>query len=417
MKDPLEICAARARAVWRRLGLDRLSAKGRRVCFIVISLSLVLIITLAATWDDIMRTEIDPKEPFQTYKPPPAPNYAQASAWALIPQTPGKIVAGDPPADVFFIHPTTFDGGRNWNGPIDDPWTQRLLDKVMLPNYAGPFLRVGRIFAPHYRQASLYAHFTLSEDSRAARIFAYADVLAAFRFYLAHYNLGRPIILVGVEQGGLLGDRLLREQIDRDPDLVNHLVAAYLIDAIVPSRPYAGASPTPACARREQAHCVLAWRAVEESDPNRARELLNRALVWTRDDQLAILPPGRPVLCVNPILGAETGDKAPAKANLGAANATELEWGVRPPFLPRQVSAQCVGGILRFSHPSSSSLRPASNWPDKYKVRNNNLFFADIEADAMKRVAVYMGLSDFPVMAAPIDQTTAIQPSPIHQIN
>ena len=30
----------------------------------------------------------------------------------------------------------------------------------MAPNYAGPFVRVGRLFAPRYRQASLY---TLSD--------------------------------------------------------------------------------------------------------------------------------------------------------------------------------------------------------------------------------------------------------------
>ncbi|HUO22752.1 MAG TPA: DUF3089 domain-containing protein, partial [Caulobacteraceae bacterium] len=358
MNEALKVLAARVHGAWRRLGLHKLSARGRWICFASVALALVLAVTLAATWDDIMRTGLDPKEPFQTYRPPPAPNYAQSPAWALIPPSPARTMAGDPPADVFFIHPTTFDGGRNWNGPIDDPWTQRLLDRVMLPNYAGPFLRVGRVFAPHYRQASLYAHFTLREDARAARVFAYGDVLAAFRYYLVHYNQGRPIILVGVEQGGLLGDRLLREEIDRNPDVASRLAAAYLIDTIVRAKPYEGAVPTPACQQRQEAHCVLAWRSVEESDPNKAKELLARALVWTADDQLETLGQGQQALCVNPLLGAQTTDKAPARANLGAANATELEWGVRPPFLPRQVSTQCAGGILWFSHPSSGSLRP-----------------------------------------------------------
>jgi hypothetical protein len=318
---------------------------------------------------------------------------------------------------VFYIHPTPYDGGRDWNGPIDDPWSQRLLDKVMLPNYAGPFERVGRVFAPRYRQASLYAHMTLREDARDARRFAYGDVLTAFRYYLDHFNQGRPFILVGVEQGGLLGDRLLREQIASDPALAAHLAAAYLIDAVVPAGPYQGALPVSACVRRDQAHCVVAWAAVEESNPNRAREILDRALVWTADDQLANLEEDQRVLCVNPLLGAQTDQDAPAKLNLGAANATELEWGVRPAFLPRQVSAKCVGGILRVSHPRSASLRPPSSWPDKYKAPGNNLFYADLEADAMKRVATDMGRADFPQMAAPIERNIIVRSSPVHRVD
>jgi hypothetical protein len=417
MTDPLEILAGRTQWLWRRWGLHRLSRRGRWACFGALLAGLVLAIAVIADWDDIMRTGLDPKEPFQTYTPPAAPNYAQARAWALIPATPDRIIAGDPPADVFFVHPTTFDGGKDWNGPIDDAPSQRLLDRVMLPNYAGPFARAARIFAPHYRQASLYAHLTLREDARQARAFAYGDVLVAFRYYLAHFNKGRPIVLVGVEQGGLMADRLLREEIARSPDLVHRLAAAYLIDSITPSAPYASGAPVPACGRRDQAHCVLGWIAVEESNPNKARELLSRALVWAPDGQLENLPDGQAALCVNPLLGAQTDEKAPARLNLGAANATELEWGVRPPFLPRQVSAQCIGGVLRVSRPASASLVPATNWPDKYKEPGNNLFFADLEADVIKRITVDMGRADFPQMAAPIEQNVVVRPSPVHKVD
>lgn len=412
-----EVLAARAQWLWRRAGLDRLSPRARWLVFASGLLAAVLVIAVAANWDDIMRTGLNPKEPFQTYKPPPAPDFSKAAAWALLPAAPDRPGPGDPPADVFFIHPTTFDGGRDWNGPIDDPASQRLLERVMLPNYAGPFARVGRIFAPHYRQASLYAHLTLSEDARAARVFAYGDVLAAFKYYLAHFNQGRPFILVGVEQGGLLGDRLLREQIDADPTLAAHLAAAYLIDAIVPAAPYQGALPVSACVRRDQAHCVVGWMAVAESDPERAKLLLSRALVWGADDELYNLADDQRVLCVNPILGVQTEQEAPAKLNLGAANATELEWGARPAFLPRQVSARCVGGVLLVSHPRSGTLRPSHRWPDKYKAPGANLFFADLEADAMKRVAVYLGRSDFPQMAAPIERNIIVRSSPIHRVD
>ncbi len=405
---------------WRwlatRAGLAHMSRRRRLAVALAGVVTAVLAITLMATWDDIMRTRIDPKTPFQTYTPPPAPDYAQASSWALNPVAQNQHMPTGP-VDVFFVHPTTFDGGSDWNGPIDDVRSQRQIEKIMLPNYAGPFVRVGRIFAPRYRQASLYAEqMTVREDAREARRFAYADVLAAFRYYLAHYNLGRPFILVGVEQGGVIADRLLREEVEHNPGLVQKLAAAYLIDAVVPAAGYAPGSPVPACTRRGQSRCVVGWMSVEETDPHRARETLDRALVWTPEGQLKDLDDA-PALCVNPLLGAVSPEKAPARLNLGAANASELEWGARAAFMPRQVSAQCVDGVLRVSRPRSGSLRAASNWPDKFKVPPYNPFFADIEADAMKRVATYYGRADFPPGAPPIEQSVTVQAAPVHTVD
>jgi len=79
----------------------------------------------------------------------------------------------------------------------------------------GPFARSGRLFAPRYRQASLYTALTLRDDARDARQFAYGDVRRAFDDFLDHFNQGRPLIVVGVEQGGTLVDRLMREELAR----------------------------------------------------------------------------------------------------------------------------------------------------------------------------------------------------------
>jgi hypothetical protein len=401
-----------------RTGLGRLS-RFKRWCVIATG-GVVLIagLVLAVTWDDIMQAGIDPKEPFQTYRRhgPKAPDYSQASAWALNPagQT-ARQIAG--PVDVFFVHPTTFNGGRNWNGPIDDKDSAHQLDRVMLPNYAGPFARVGRVFAPRYRQASLYAYrMKLSDDSRDARRFAYDDVLAAFRYYMAHDNFGRPYIVVGVEQGAELADRLLRQEVGRNPGLTGKLAAAYLIDAVIPAAGYGPGAPIPACRERAQAHCVVAWAAVDADDSTAARSLLNRAMVWTPDWMLDNLPEGQPVVCVNPMLGGASADPAPMRLNLGAANASELEWGARAAFLPRQVSAQCEGGVLRVSRPRSGSLQPGSGWPDKFKERPYNLFFADIEADAMKRVATYFGRKEMPPGAPPIEQSLPVETASAHKV-
>ena len=204
----------------------------------------------------------------------------------------------------------------------------------------------------------------------------------------------------------------VREQVGRNPGLAQKMAAAYLVDAVVAARTYRAGAPIPACVDKGQARCVVGWMGVDEADPNRARQLFNRALVWTAEGTLVNLEDAPP-LCVNPLLGVQSDASAPARLNLGAANASELEWGARPAFMPRQVAAQCVGGVLRISRPRSNSLRRAGNWPDKFKAPPYNAFFADIEADAMRRVATYYGRRDFPPGAPPIEQSVTVQAAPV----
>ena len=354
----------------------------RWLAFMGFGLILLLVAGIAGFWDDLQRNALDPKIPYQTYHPPKAPDYAQRTAWHLMPTEPERTGPWSPAADVFFLSPTTYDGGEQWNAPIDDRRGGKLFRRTMAPNYAGPFVRVGRIFAPRYRQASLYSQLTLREDAREARQFAYGDVVSAFRWYLDHGNQGRPFVLVGVEQGGTLALRLLAEEIAARPDVKPRLAAAYLIETVAP----ADAPPVPPCAAKGQTGCLAAWVSVSDATADRGRSILDRALIWSPGGELQTLN-RRPSLCFNPILGATTDAPAPARLNLGAANATRLEWDARPAFLARQVGTQCQGGVLRVTAPKSGAFQRTGSWTDRRKVPGYNLFYADLEADALGRVA------------------------------
>lgn len=358
--------------------------------------------------DDILQTALDPRVPFQTYRPPPAPDYARPDAWAL---WPGPPKAGDGAADIFFIHPTTYNGGREWNGPIDQPAAASRLSQVMLPNYAGPFLRLGRVFAPRYRQASLYTLLTPREDAREARWFAFGDVQRAFHAFLK-VSQGRPIIIVGVEQGGSLADLLIRREVAPDPQLRARLVAAYMIATVVPAAAYGPAAFVPACRTRRQANCVAAYVSAPAGDEARARRILRRALVWNQAGMLEPLA-GRAALCVNPLLGADTSALAGEGANLGAVNATDLEWGLRPAFLPHQVAARCQDGVLRVTRPSSPTLQPARGWAERLKAARFNLFWADLEADAKARLAA-LAATGYRLPAPPITVSIPVRKVATH---
>ena len=361
---------------------------------------------------DILEALLDPRVPYQTYTPPPAPDYAKASAWAL--EAGAAEHAPAPPVDVFFVHPTIYDGGRDWNGPIDQKQASATLFRVMLPNYAGPFARLGRVFAPRYRSASLYSMLTLREDARDARAFAFGDVQRAFRAYLAGANRGRPFILVGVEQGGAMVARLLTDDLARQPGLRARLVAAYLIDTAAPRDAFNTASPVPACAAPNQKGCLVAWKQAWSDGRDVENRILARSMVWSGAGALEALG-ARQAVCVNPMLGSDSTALAPNRLNLGAANATGLEWGVRPAFLPREVSARCEGGLLRVSHPKAASLRPSGSWAERQKPPDYNLFYENLEVDAKRRTAAWLGRSNFPAPAPPIDRVVEVRPSPIRR--
>ncbi|HOP19940.1 MAG TPA: DUF3089 domain-containing protein, partial [Amphiplicatus sp.] len=137
-------------------------------------------------------------------------------------------------ADVFYVHSTTYYSGKSWNAPIGDAASDLVLKQTAAPNQAGPFLGIGPIFGPRYRQATLYAFFTNKFDGEAARRFAYDDVRAAFKAFLATTDGKRPLILAGYGQGGLHVQGLLQEFFQKDEALRNRLAAAYIINQATP---------------------------------------------------------------------------------------------------------------------------------------------------------------------------------------
>ena len=362
----------------------KLRSRWREAALALAGLTVALLGAAAWWWsDDILRTALDPKTPYQTYRPPPAPDYARAESWAALPVQPAQPGADAPAADVFFVHPTTYDGGRDWNGPITDPESRRRLEREVLPNWLEPYRRAGRLFAPRYRQASLYARLTLRDDALEARAFAYRDVRRAFGEYLRAWSAGRPLLIVGVEQGGSLAARLAAEAA-ADPALKLRLAAVHLLQTSELVEAHTPGAALPACAAPDATGCVVAYAAAPQGDLRAPDRLLAKAAAWTPDGHLE--PVGsRPVLCVNPVTGALDRPAAPETAARGAANATGLEPGVRPAFLPGQVATHCRDGLLRYSAPRSPALKRPGDWAAALRAPPFNLFYLDLEADAERR--------------------------------
>lgn len=209
-----------------------------------------------------------PKGPIT--KPNDRLDYSHLDLWAAHPEKEdnadlyaGGLMDNDkvpPPADIFFVHPTTYTGkaiSDQWNAPIDHPSLNQSTDAWTIKYQASIFNKAGRIYAPRYRQAHIRTYF--AEDSLLVKqVFdiAYKDVRDAFLHYLKTSNNGRPFIIAAHSQGTNHTERLIKEEID-GKKWQDQLIAAYLVGMPVDKGAFQNIPP---CANARDTGCFISWR-------------------------------------------------------------------------------------------------------------------------------------------------------------
>lgn len=200
-----------------------------------------------------------------------------------------SVPAANPPIDCFYVYPTVSrDPGMNsdMNAGIEELGVAAV--------QFGRFSTVCRTFAPLYRSATLgIIPAALAGQSPEPYFnFAYADVLGAWRDYLAHRNGGRPFVLIGHSQGTIHLIRLLASEIEGKP-VAAHMVSALLIgyNVEVPDGRASGGTfrTIPLCTRTGQTGCIVTYVSFRAAAPPPADALFGRTAA-----------PGRTIACTNP---------------------------------------------------------------------------------------------------------------------
>jgi hypothetical protein len=188
---------------------------------------------------------------------------------------------------------------------------------------------------------------------------SYADVRAAFLYYLEHWNNGRPFIIAGHSQGGRQSMYLLRDMIENTP-LEQRLVAAYLIGWPVKTGFYQHLKP---CKTPDETGCFCTWRTWER----------NFGLKHAFEND---------VICTNPVLWTiEEGQYAPKSQHRGAIL---RKFGV---VYPNLCDAEVYKGILLCSKPKF----PGSFFfrRKNYHIGDLNLYYFNVRENAIERVRAF----------------------------
>lgn len=92
---------------------------------------------------------------------------------------------------------------------------------------AGIFSESTNVYAPFFRQASVYALQNKSEEEadQLLKSGPVEDVCAALDYYFENYNEGRPFILAGYNQGSMILRIVLKEYMAAHPQYYERMIA------------------------------------------------------------------------------------------------------------------------------------------------------------------------------------------------
>ncbi len=201
--------------------------------------------------------------------------------------------AKNPPIDCFYLYPqVSSQNTLNASLEIDPEETQAAIDQ------ASRFSQVCKVYAPMYPQFTVLGALFEGITPGGAMI-AYDGALAAWRYYLANYNHGRGVVLIGHSLGASTLKQLIKEQIDPNPALRHRLVSADLTggQVTVPVGKDVGGDfqHVPACHAAWQTECVVAYSSFLKEPPEES--YLGRvASPYFKTEPNSSLE----ILCVNP---------------------------------------------------------------------------------------------------------------------
>ena len=249
-------------------------------------------------------------------------DYSSRAHWLALPGKPVKKV------DVFYLYPTAYtrpDPSAPIVCAVDDPAMMHGA-QVAFQRQATAFSTVANIYAPYYRQADAAARAALPQ-AQQVKIVAGGptqDGLAAFDYFIRHYDEGRPFILVGHSLGSNVLANLLAKYMRARPNVYRRMIAAYVVGysitpAYLAQNPFLKFATGPS-----DTGVIVSW---------------NTEAPTVAGTNPVLLPGG---LAINPITWTRKQTEATARQNLGSI---ELDLSTGTPVLNANGSIKRVMGL------------------------------------------------------------------------
>ena len=197
------------------------------------------------------------------------PNYNEISYWIAHPEKqdnsdvyPKKFIPSSQTidsVDVFFIYPTIYLKGEQWNADVNNKKLNKKISKSAILHQASVFNGLANIYSPIYRQMHIHGYKDNMNGPKAFDL-AYKDIENAFKYYLENNNNGNDIILAAHSQGTNHAEKLLQDYILKTDSLIKKIKLAYLIGMPINEI----SENFPPCSDSNDVNCFLSWRTFSE---------------------------------------------------------------------------------------------------------------------------------------------------------
>jgi hypothetical protein len=252
----------------------------------------------------------------------------------------------------------------------------------MMTNQASVYNGCCNVYAPRYRQGSIFAYFGEDDIREQVLGFAYQDVEAAFDYFIDELNQGRPFIIASHSQGSHHSIRLLREKVN-DTALADKMVAAYIIGANIAKREFEDLEDIGLCDDPLEIGCAVHWdtwseRLLDEPPESAYLNACVNPLNWRVDGGLATSAEHRGAVPVEGVFQiAMSGEDTPGGIVFEALQAP----------VANAVQAQCKDGFLFITDQSDNEfgLVGGSSGSANYHGLDYPIFHMDIRENAKLR--------------------------------
>jgi hypothetical protein len=306
---------------------------------------------------------------------PTPPDYANASNWLKVPKHPKAPIH---PVDVFYLYPTSYSMETPSSpviGPVTDPG-MRAGAQESYARQAAAFAPYANVYAPYYRQidTATKAQLPQAEQNLLTAGIPTTDAIAAFDYYLRHYNHGRPFILVGHSIGSNVLANMLGGYFTKHPSVYSRMVAAYVVGFAV-TRQFLDAHPYLSFARNgTDTGVIVSWNT-EAPDFQGVNPVLD----------------GNVGLVINPLTWSHTSDAVPASESLGSLlPAATGPWIRANQYADAQIDL--ARGVLVCSTCDEALLAPASGPVPAgiYHRYDYPFYFYNVRANGKARINAYL---------------------------
>ena len=322
-------------------------------------------------------------------------DYSKNSSWAalplmkdeadMIPKGESGIDQNNSPVDVFFVHPTGYLKGDHWTDPLEEKSATMENTQWMMANQASAYNGCCSVYAPHYRQASIYSYFGTDELRAEVHNFVYQDVKKSFEYFIENFSNGRPFIIASHSQGTHHSIRLLAEEIDSS-ELYPRMVGAYIIGGMIAKDQMSSMENIGVCESAEQLGCLVHWDTMNVAQINKDMPLYSNNICvnpisWKNEGSLSELQDAKGAVPVSGEFVLEfSGDDRPTDQIF-----TPLEAPLK-----KYVQAQCKDGALFASDQTGTRFQTFSGSGGNYHGLDYALFYMDIRENAKLKVSTHL---------------------------